>query len=70
MGCVGGAAVLMREDLGWGAVQTEMFVSSANFMAILGAMQAPRLCDGIGRRRTFTVSCAIFVVGVLLVSLS
>jgi MFS family permease len=50
-----------------------MFVSrnlSANFVAVGGALLAPWLCDGLGRRKTFSASCIIFIVGVSFVVLA
>ena len=67
VGCVGGAALIMRDDMDWSALQTESFVASANLVAVLGALLAPRLCDGFGRLRTFSVSCLVFITGVMLV---
>ena len=43
---------------------------SANFVAVPGALLAPYLCDGLGRRRTFTASCIIFIMGVSFVVLA
>ena len=69
-GSVGGASVLMRDQLNWTRLQTEWFVASANFVAVGGAMIAPILCDKLGRRKTFTISCVVFVSGLLLVVMS
>lgn len=46
-----------------------LFVS-ANFVAVAGALLAPLLCDGMGRRKTFSVSCMIFIAGVSFVVLA
>jgi MFS family permease len=43
---------------------------SANFVAVGGALLAPWLCDGLGRRKTFSVSCVIFILGVSFVVLA
>ena len=43
---------------------------SANFVAVGGALLAPWLCDGLGRRKTFSVSCVVFIVGVSFVVLA
>jgi len=37
-----------------------------NFFCIAGALNAGYVCDTFGRRRTFTISCAIFIVGILI----
>jgi hypothetical protein len=39
---------------------------SMNFFCIAGALNAGYVCDMFGRRRTFTISCAIFIVGILI----
>ena len=70
VGSVGGAALLMREDLGWTKWQVGFFVGSINFFCIAGALNAGLVCDSIGRRRTFTASCAVFITGILIQVLS
>lgn len=37
-----------------------------NFFSIAGALNAGYVCDRFGRRHTFTISCAIFIAGILM----
>lgn len=37
-----------------------------NFFCIAGALNAGYVCDRFGRRHTFTISCAIFIAGILM----
>ena len=37
-----------------------------NFFCIAGALNAGYVCDRFGRRHTFTISCAIFIAGILI----
>lgn len=37
-----------------------------NFFCIAGALNAGYICDTFGRRLTFTISCAIFIAGILI----
>ncbi|KAJ1454340.1 general substrate transporter [Pelagophyceae sp. CCMP2097] len=63
MGVMSGAALYINESLELSEVQLELLVGSLNFWAIGGAFAAHYVNDRFGRRRTFTVSCLIFVTG-------
>lgn len=39
---------------------------SINFFCIIGALNAGYICDKFGRRLTFTISCIVFIVGLLI----
>lgn len=39
---------------------------SINFFCIVGALNAGLICDKFGRRLTFTFSCLVFIVGLLI----
>lgn len=66
IGSVGGAALLMQEHLGWSEWELSFYVGSINFFCIIGAMNAGLFCDRFGRVKTFTISCVIFIVGLLI----
>lgn len=66
IGSVGGAALLMQEHLGWSEWELSFYVGSINFFCIIGAMNAGLFCDRFGRVKTFTMSCVIFIVGLLI----
>lgn len=68
IGCSGGAAVLMSEELGWTEVQTEMYVGCINIVAAFGGLLSGPLCDGFGRRGATLLSSFTFMLGVLLVA--
>lgn len=55
----------MKEYFGWTEGQLSFFVGSVSFFCIAGAMAAGWVCDTFGRRKTFTISCFIFIVGLL-----
>jgi hypothetical protein len=63
IGSVGGAALLMREQMGWSVVQLGLFVGSINFFSVAGALNAGMVLDRLGRRRTFALSSMIFIIG-------
>lgn len=65
IGSVGGAALLMREQMGWSVVQLGLFVGSINFFSVAGALNAGMVLDRLGRRRTFAVSSMIFICGLV-----
>lgn len=65
VGSVGGAALLMKEYFGWSEWDLGFYVGSINFFAIIGAFNAGIVCDRFGRVKTFTISCVIFIVGLL-----
>ena len=64
IGVMSGAALYVQEDMDLSDVQVEVLVGILNGCAIFGAAVAHVLIDALGRRRTFTVSCIIFVTGV------
>jgi len=63
-----------RSYLLCGVVTSEFFFSrmdnypagSMNFFCIFGALNAGYICDMVGRRRTFSISCVIFITGILI----
>lgn len=51
-------------------VQLEIFMGSMNLFAMIGALCAQFISDGMGRRRAFQVSGFIFILGLFIMSTS
>jgi MFS family permease len=66
IGSVGGAAMLMKEHFGWTSWEEGFYVGSINFFCIAGAFNAAYICDRFGRIKTFTISCCVFIIGLLI----
>lgn len=66
IGSVGGAALLMQEHLGWSQWELSFYVGSINFFCIIGAANAGLFSDRFGRVNTFSFSCVIFILGLLI----
>ena len=65
IGVMAGAALRVQDDWSLSDVKVEVLVGILNACAIAGAAVAHYVVDRLGRRRTFTVSSAVFIVGVL-----
>ena len=65
IGVMAGAALRVQDDWSLSDVKVEDLVGILNACAIAGAAVAHYVVDRLGRRRTFTVSSAVFIVGVL-----
>ena len=65
IGVMAGAALRVQENWSLSDVKVEVLVGILNACAIAGAAVAHYVVDRLGRRRTFTVSSAVFIVGVL-----
>ena len=65
IGVMAGAALRVQDDWSLSDVKVEVLVGILNACAIAGAAIAHYVVDRLGRRRTFTVSSAVFIVGVL-----
>ena len=65
IGVMSGAALYVQEDWDLTDVQVEILVGILNGCAIGGAAVAHYVIDHLGRRRTFTCSCVVFVFGVV-----
>lgn len=63
-------APLIQDDMELTDVQLEIFMGSLNLFAMIGALCAQFISDGLGRRRAFQVSAIIFIVGILIMSMS
>lgn len=70
VGSAGGAAVLMREQMGWTEVQTETYVGCINLVAAAGGLVAGPLCDRLGRRGALILSSITFILAISLVASS
>ena len=65
IGVMAGAALRVQDDWSLSDVKVEVLVGILNACAIAGAAVAHYVVDRLGRRRTFTVSSDVFIVGVL-----
>lgn len=70
IGSVGGAALLMREQMGWTMGQQSIFIGCINFFSIIGALNASLILDRLGRCRSFVVSSCVFITGLVVQMLS
>jgi sugar porter (SP) family MFS transporter len=62
-GVIAGALEGIRTDFDIGTTMTEIITSWVTLGALVGALVAGGLADGIGRRRTILLAAALFVVG-------
>ena len=62
------AGGLIQRDLGLTDIQREIFVGSLNFWSIFGSMFSHWICDAYGRRRSFQVAAATFIIGIVIMS--
>lgn len=64
------AGVRVQEDFELSALQRELFVGSINFWSMFGALFAHWICDRYGRRLSFIVAAAGFIVGIIIMACS
>lgn len=70
IGVSGNAGILIQRDLGLTDVQRELFVGSLNLWSIFGSLFAHWICDLYGRRHSFKVAAASFIVGLVIMAAS
>ena len=61
---------LLEKSLNLSNAQLEIFLGSLNLFAMVGALGAQFVSDGLGRRRAFQVSSIIFIIGIIIMSCS
>ncbi|CAN0188939.1 unnamed protein product, partial [Discosporangium mesarthrocarpum] len=70
IGVMSGAKEFIRPDLGLSSVQEEVVVGSLNIVAAFGGLVAGKAADSIGRKPTIALSCAVFISGAGIMTLS
>lgn len=58
----------IQEDFNLSNTQRELFVGSINFWSMFGALFAHWICDRYGRRLSFVVAAAGFIVGIIIMA--
>mmetsp|Transcript_153833 Transcript_153833/g.271498 ORF Transcript_153833/g.271498 Transcript_153833/m.271498 type:complete len:543 (-) Transcript_153833:46-1674(-) len=64
-GIMADAGPLVKHDFNLTIESYSLFMSTVNFMAILGALFGSQIADMIGRRKVFITSSLVFIIGQL-----